>query len=273
MLVDIISGQKGARGADVRGEVAKKIVKADTAEGIEGRIGEMERKLDRLRGLYESFFIGVERAPPNVPRREMNRLVLEMQQEQISNSSLRFRFQTIMQRWVLHIAYWNRTLREIEMGTFRRDLARAQRHLAEKGGTITEQEAITLGIPATRAKAFAERQQRLAAARAARDGTEPAATPAASSPAEVRPVPAPAPPRPADIPGVTEAEIAALYRRYVETQSKVDGSKPPLTLDKIRERLRSQIPRVLSERNCRRVTLEVAVDGGKVRLRAWPVAE
>src|SRR3954449_10517292 len=130
----------------------------------------MERKLDRLRGLYESFFMGIERAPPNVARRDMNRLILEMQQEPISNASLRFRFQSMIQRWVLMTAYWNRTLREIESGTFRRDVARAQRHLAEKGGVISEQEAINLGIPAPRAKAFAERQQKLANARAARSG-------------------------------------------------------------------------------------------------------
>src|SRR5262249_7832546 len=66
-------------------------------ESIEARLGERERKLDRLRGLYESFFMGVERSPPNVARREMNRLILEMQQEPISNASLRFRFQSMIQ--------------------------------------------------------------------------------------------------------------------------------------------------------------------------------
>src|SRR3954471_7002543 len=85
-----------------------------SAEELEARIGEMERKLDRLRALYESFFMGIERAPPNVPRREMNRLILELQQEPIANSSMRFRFQAVLSRWVLMTAYWNRTLREIE---------------------------------------------------------------------------------------------------------------------------------------------------------------
>jgi hypothetical protein len=265
--------------------VPKKLTtnRADGPEALEARIGEMERKLDRLRALYESFFLGIERAPPNVPRREMNRLILELQQEPIANSSMRFRFQAVLQRWVLMTAYWNRTLREIESGTFRRDLARAQRHLAEKGGVISEQEAINLGIPAPRAKAFAERQQRLANARAARSGEQP--KPAESS----RPAPSAGPPKPAPaagpakpapdvpalepIPGVTAEEIAAIYSRYVDTHRKVSDGKPPLPLEKIQDRLRAQIPRVLAERNCRRVTLEVAVEGGKVRLRAWPVLE
>ena len=109
----------------------------------------MEKKLERLRSLYESFFMGIERRPPNTPRQDMNRLMLEMQQVPIANSSLRFRFQALSQRWVLLVTYWNRTMREIEAGTFRRDLARAQRHMAERGGMITEEEylaAVEAGV-------------------------------------------------------------------------------------------------------------------------------
>jgi hypothetical protein len=233
---------------------------ADTQESIEARIGEMERKLDRLRGLYESFFMGIERAPPNVARREMNRFILEMQQEPIGNSSLRFRFQSMIQRWVLMTAYWNRTLREIESGTFRRDIARAQRHLADKGRALTEQEAIAIGIPATRAKAFAERQLRLEALRNRGRASSP------SLPAVPRPAPE-------AIGGVDDAAIEAVYRRYTEAHRQAQDPRPALTLDKIRERLRVQIPKVLVEKNCRRVTLDVAVEDGKVRLKAWPVKD
>lgn len=251
--------------------MAKKPSKTNTGEELDARLTEVERKLDRLRGLYESFFLGVERTPPNVPRREMNRLILELQQEVIANSSLRFRFQSVSQRWVLFTAYWNRTMREIESGTYRRDLSRAQRHLASRGGMITEQEAIALGIPVGRAKAFVERQQKMVAARLATTDGAKTATPSA----DVAKPGAEAPPRadPPGIPGVTEADVTAFYQRYVETHTSTGDPKPPLPLAKIRERLRAQIPKVLVDRNCRRVTLEVAVEGGKVRLRAWPVAE
>ena len=136
-----------------------------TRDGIEARLGEIEKKLDRLRSMYESYFMGMERVPPNTPRRDMNRMMLEMQQVVIGNSSLRFRFQSLSQRWVLQSTYWNRTMREIEAGTFRRDLARTQRHLSERGGAITEEEAIALGIPKNRVKAFVARQQRMASKR------------------------------------------------------------------------------------------------------------
>jgi hypothetical protein len=244
---------------------------ADTPESIEGRIGEMERKLDRLRGLYESFFMGIERAPPNVARRDTNRLILEMQQEPISNASLRFRFQAIMQRWVLMTAYWNRTLREIESGTYRRDVARAQRHLSEKGRALTEQEAIAIGIPAARARAFVDRQQKMQSLREGRASRLAGGAGAATAPGAPRtPPPVTATP---PVPGVSDGDIESVYRRYMEAHSRTQDPRPALTLDKIRERLRTQIPKVLADKNCRRVTLDVAVEDGKVRLKAWPVKE
>jgi hypothetical protein len=237
--------------------VLKKPAKTlDGIEALEQRIGEIERKLDRMRALYESFFMGIERAPPNVPRRELNRLILELQQIQIGNASLRFRFQAIMQRWVLFTSYWNRTMREIESGTYRRDVARAQRHMAEKGGVLSEQEAIALGIPAARARAFVERQQKMRA----RIGKGAAPAPIAAK------TPAPPP-----VAGISDRDIDDVYRRYLETHKRVGDPRPAPTLEKIRERLRAQIPRVMAERNCNRVKLDVAVEDGKVRLKAWPV--
>jgi hypothetical protein len=248
----------------------KKLAKgADSPASIEGRIGEIERKLDRLRALYESFFMGIERAPPNIARRDLNRLILEMQQEPISNASMRFRFQSIMQRWVLMTAYWNRTLREIESGTYRRDVARAQRHLSDKGRALTEQEAIAIGIPAGRAKAFVDRQQKTQAYRegraTTRGGTAPASAAAPASPPGPAATPA--------IPGLSDPDIENVYRRYMEAHQRVGDPRPALTLDKMKERLRLQVPKVLADKNCRRVTLDVAVEEGKVRLKAWPVKE
>ena len=132
----------------------------DTPESIGARLEEVERKMERLRALYESFFTGVDRRAPQVPRTELNRLVLELQQLNIRNAALRFRFQTLSQRWTLLTTYWNRTLREIETGTYRRDLERAFRRLAKRGAPMTADEAVHLGIPANRVQAFVAQQNR-----------------------------------------------------------------------------------------------------------------
>ena len=145
-----------------------------TSEAIAARVDDLERKMERLRALYEAYFLGVERRPPVVPRQELNRLVLELQQVSIRNAALRFRFQSVSQRWTLLVTYWNRTLREIESGTYRRDLQKAYRRIASRGEPMTEDEATALGVPASRAKAFVSQQNRRWVAPPAPPGNRPA---------------------------------------------------------------------------------------------------
>ena len=257
-------------------------------EGIEARLEEMAQKLERMRGLYESFFMGIERSPPDVLRREVNRQILEMQQVPINNASLRFRYHALTQRWVLLITYWNRTLREIEAGTFSRDLAKAKRRMAQKGtSTVTLAEALAMGIPANRAKAFVAHQQAAqervsaaALAKAAATGATPApiAEPhALAGAAGARPAPATTGPSggppPVALPGLSEAEMQDVYRRYLQAHQKAGRTEPAPSMSKLRERLAKQIPVILSSNNCSRVRLEIAAEDGKVRLRAWPVTE
>jgi hypothetical protein len=258
---------------------------AITREGIEARLGEMEKKMDRLRSLYESFFMGMERIPPDTLRREVNRMMLEMQQVVIGSASLRFRFQALSQKWVLQTTYWNRTLREIEAGTYRRDVARTQRHLAERGGMITEEEALALGIPKSRVKAFVARQQRDALKRSSLNVTaaapNPAAATAAPAPPPARPGPPPVPGSAArgaapaaaqtdTLPGVSDHDFEGAYQRYLRAHQELGIEAKAVPREKMRSRLGKQLPKVLEEQRCARIRLEIAVEDGKVRLKAWP---
>jgi hypothetical protein len=63
------------------------------------------------------------------------------------------------------------------------------------------------------------------------------------------------------------------YRRYLEAHQKTGAASPPPSMNKLRRRLAKQLPQVLAANNCSRVRLEIAVDDGKVHLRAWPVKE
>jgi len=241
-----------------------------TREGIGARLEEMEMRIDRLRSMYESYFMGMERTPPNTLRRDMNRMMLEMQQVPIGNASLRFRFQALTQKWVLHATYWNRTLREIESGTYRRDMARAQRHLAERGGVLTEEEALAIGIPKNRVKAFIARQQLQATKRT---GENPAVG-AAKAPANADASPPPPAPKvaakPAPLPGLTDKDFEDAYRRYVDAHANLPVPIEPITKEKLRQRLGKQLPKILDEQKCQKLKLEIAVEEGKVRVRAWP---
>jgi hypothetical protein len=262
-----------------------------TREGIEARLGEMEMKIDRLRSMYESYFMGTERMPPNALRREMNRMMLEMQQVPIGNASLRFRFQALSQKWVLHMTYWNRTFREIEAGTYRRDLARAQRHLSQRGGILSEEEAIAIGIPKNRVKAFVARQQRQESKRVSGESApaenlagaktqDPAAAGAPAPHLGSAPPPIPAHARrspPPDgaapgptLPGLSEPDFQGAYERYLAAHRELGTVGEAASRERIRARLNRQLPRILAEQQCERVHIEVTVEEGKVRLRAWP---
>ncbi len=106
------------------------------AEEIEGLIDELEQRVERLRALYDQYFMGIEKIEPGVLRKDVDRRVWVLRREQIRNTGMRFKFNTVVQRYNTYQQYWMRICREIENGTYKRDLRRA----AKKFGT----EALTI---------------------------------------------------------------------------------------------------------------------------------
>ena len=100
---------------------------------VEALINELERKLDRLKVLYEQYFMGIEKREPTVPLKDVVRVMRKLDNEQIRNTSLRFRLRTLVQRFNTYRNYWNRTLREIDRGTYHRDVARLRRKMKRQG--------------------------------------------------------------------------------------------------------------------------------------------
>ena len=94
---------------------------------VEKLIGELETALDRLRALYEQYFVGMERIEPAVPRKDVERRLYVLRKEQIRNTALRYRFQMVLQKYNTYQTHWQRVCREIENGTYKRHLMRAQR--------------------------------------------------------------------------------------------------------------------------------------------------
>jgi hypothetical protein len=224
-------------------------------EALEAHLELLEKRFERLKTLYESFFAGIEKQMPLVPRREMNRLIVQTQQLNIGKATLRFRFQTLLQRWVTYTAQWNRIQREIEQGTYQRDLAKVQRHLAEVGGTLTDAQALAMGVPAARVKVFVERQNRKVAEREARG-------------ADAVPSAAKSVPRPASIPGVTQSQLNAFYDQYNQARAQVGDLRPSKSLEDLAMRLKPQIEKVLAESRAARAKLSVSIENGKVKVVA-----
>jgi hypothetical protein len=92
---------------------------------LEKNLAEIEERLDRVRALYEQYFCGIEKIEPQVPRKDLDRRIAAMRKEQLRNTAMRFKFQTLVQRYNTLQQHWGRVVRDIENGTFKRDLARA----------------------------------------------------------------------------------------------------------------------------------------------------
>src|SRR5262249_44564563 len=149
-------------------------------------------------------------------------------QQHIRNTGQRFRFHSLQQKWNIYITLWNRTMREIEAGTYRRDVLRVQRKLAREGVEMSEEVAIELKLKRRRAgdDAGAEPGADAAAAEAPAPAS-PAPVPASpANAAGSRPRATPGPGKPAPAPiappaGMTEGQMRELYRRYVQAKRLV----------------------------------------------------
>jgi hypothetical protein len=120
---------------------------------LEKLIGELEIAVDRLRSLYEQYFMGIERIEPTVPRKDCDRRVYLLRKEQIRNTALRFRFQMLLQRYNTYQTHWQRVCRDIENGTYKRHVVRAQKRFGIRG---RQSEPPPESIPATPERTFAD---------------------------------------------------------------------------------------------------------------------
>src|SRR5258708_2945214 len=77
--------------------------------------------------------MGIEKLEPTVPRKEVDRRVHVLRKEQIRNTALRFRFHMILQRYNTFQSHWQRICREIENGTYKRHVLRADRRFGRTG--------------------------------------------------------------------------------------------------------------------------------------------
>jgi hypothetical protein len=182
---------------------------------VERLVAELELGVDRLRSLYEQYFMGIEKLEPLVPRKDVDRRIHVLRKEQIRNTALRFRFQMIVQRYNTYQTHWQRICREIENGTYKRHVVRANKRFAP-----AEQEPRS--SPPPRRSSVPPRPEAGAGAEA---GARP---PSVTAPA--KPLPLRAPPlAPAGFPqpgAAVSAELAAELAELEAEFGPLDGAPP-----------------------------------------------
>jgi hypothetical protein len=263
---------------------------------VEEVLADLEHKVERLKILYEQYFMGIEKIEPQTARKEITRKIMEITQLQIRNTALRYRFHALNQKFGAYTTYWNRTMREIENGTYFRSVARASRVAAERGLEVPDE--VLRALPKRLRERILRDRERIAAAQArtaiqrpqkeaqARAQPPPAPAPAGdgdfdqtfeqlfesmASFAKPRPpgvVPAPA--RPVALPpGMDEAKVRELHRRYVDAR-RAHGDQSEVRFEQILATVQKQGPKILEQHGARSVEFDVVVKDGKVVLKATP---
>lgn len=92
---------------------------------LQQMVDELEPKVERLKALYQQYFMGIEKIPPAILKRDVERAIYQLRRQRLQNTATRYKFQMLVQRLNTYQQYWNRILRQIENGTYKRDLKRA----------------------------------------------------------------------------------------------------------------------------------------------------
>ena len=93
---------------------------------IKELVAELEERIEKLRVEFEQYFLGTEKRPPLQKRDDVQRTIRLMQGKRIQQTVVRFQFQGLIGRFNVLDSYWTRIMRQIEDGTYARDLFKAK---------------------------------------------------------------------------------------------------------------------------------------------------
>ena len=262
----------------------------------------LEHDLKKLRIAYEKYFAGVERIEPARERDEVKQSLKRlMTQGHNKNTARRFRLQSLQASLVTHEQYWTRVTRQIEEGTFRRDLHRAQRRQLEHArahSPASEAEAeapapelaatavpgngaaapalgTPLAVPGNGAAALPAAAARAVPSNGAA-ALPPGAARAVPGDGSTRALPPPLPrrggaeaPPPAAAAGSHPESIRRLYEAFVRAREQT-GETRPVSIDSLAATVRKQVAAIRDRHRCERVELTVTIKEGRAILRAVP---
>jgi hypothetical protein len=85
----------------------------------------LELRLIQLKLDYDKYFLGTRPTEPAMPRAEVQKIVIRFSNTRITNTALRFKFNSINGRYQAFKRQWDSVLRQIEAGTYQRHIFRA----------------------------------------------------------------------------------------------------------------------------------------------------
>ena len=99
---------------------------------LQEELDAMDESIAQLQVLYEKYFLGIDRRPPEQERKRVSDRMRTLKTTLVKNTALKFRLHTLFAKLISFERMWDRTLREMEEGTYRRDVFKAKLHGKKK---------------------------------------------------------------------------------------------------------------------------------------------
>lgn len=204
---------------------------------FEAAIVELDAVLNLLHRRYESYFLGIDRIEPGKERVDLRRQLMALRREPVQNTALKFRLNSLWSKYLSHERMWERTSREIEEGTYHRDVFKAK----------------------MRQKARAEADQQITAQATAGETVKKAI--AANRPnGKARPKRS----------ELSDDHVNKLYKAFMMAKKRCKEDTTGLTKEAMRRSLEKQIPQIKKKHNAKSVDFKIVIKGGKAVLKAVP---
>ena len=200
----------------------------------------LEKRLEQLRSSYDQYFQGIERVEPLPERADLRRQIRQIRTIQSRNTGLRFRINQLVAKFNVYEDYWNRIARQVEEGTYSREIAIARYRFKKRTEGVSEREKIA---------AASSLPKNLP--------TEKAAADAASSGASVSSV-------------LTDDKLSAIYEAYRTAKLRCQENVSGLTKEVMAASIKKQVSVIMSKHKCKSIEFKVIIKEGKAVLKVMP---
>lgn len=210
------------------------------------QVAELEERLEKVRVDFEKYFLGIDKRPPLDARADVQRTLRLMQNKRIQQTVVRFQFQGLIGRFNVLDSYWTRILRQIEEGTYARDLFKAKL-----------KQSPPLGAEALKAAESQKAAEALKAAEAQKVADAQKAAPRPGAPHEL----------------VSEDRLQRVYQDFIDARRFCGEPVEGLAYERIRDKLLAEAPKIAEKTHSSRVDFQVVIRDGRAVLKAVPVRE
>lgn len=107
--------------------------------GFEEELSNLERDIQKLKVDYELYFMGDAKRPPEKLRYQVNKILVKLTNSHHANTQHKFRINSLMSRFNAFTRLWDRTMLQIEQGTYKPDQFKADMRVgrfSKDGGSV-----------------------------------------------------------------------------------------------------------------------------------------